>query len=309
MDRLCDSNKLVKLVCRCPGGKVRVRGAEDLIMDHYHVQDRSRAAVSVNAYMNDDLRNIGKCQADLRTWHYDHSVPWDESGYRMTHNSCLTELDDLYNKAQVEMSALVSTFLDNYERDLPSQKIKLGQLYDMVRFPRREHFRDRFKIERMELPVPSPGEDPRAGWSDDQKKEYQLHVEEQQRMSINGALINIASRISDEVGHVYEKTSGYTGAKRGAFRDSTIENCQRLADLIPALNINNDPTIEAIRVAINDKVCKYKPDEIRKDKGKLDEVRAASADILERIGVFSGARKREIGIDDEDDMIEMNVIV
>lgn len=307
MDRLCDGFKLVRIVCSCPAGKLRVRGAEELVTNHYNVKDKGRAAVSVNAFANDDLRNIQQCQGKLRVWFYNNSVPWDQNGYRLIPNSKLAELDDLYNETLIEQARLEKIFLDNYERDLPKQKVELGQLYDMIKFPKRQHFKNRITIERSDIPVPSPGDDPRAGWSDEQRKEFQVHIENEQRVAINKALIDIAERMAEKVKHVYDKTSEYNGTKKGAFRDSMINNCKEMVELISSLNVNNDPAIEAIRQDIESKICKYTPDEIRKDKDKLEEVRDASADILDRIGVFAGSRKREIGLDD-DDAIEMTTI-
>lgn len=307
MDRLCDSFKLVRIVCSCPAGKLRVRGAEDLVTDHYKVKDKSRAAVSVNAFNNEDLRNIIQCQNKLRVWFFNNSVPWDQNAYRLIPNSKLAELDDLYNKTIIEQSKLEKIFLDNYERDLPKQKVELGQLYDMIKFPKREHFRNRIRIERNEIPVPSPGDDPRAGWSEEQRNEYRAHVENEQKLAVNKALIDVAERVAKTVGHVYEKMSNYNGTKKGAFRDSTIENCKELSSLISTLNINSDPAIEGIRREIDSKLCKYTPDEIREDKRKQEEVRDASADILDSIGIFSAKRKQEIGVDGDDDLIEMNV--
>lgn len=304
MDRLCDAYKLVRIVCSCPAGKLRVRGAEDLVTDHYKVKDKSRAAVSVNAFNNENLRNIIQNQNKLRVWFFNNSVPWDQNAYRLIPNAKLAELDDIFNKAKLEQARLEKIFLDDYERDLPNQKVELGQLYDMIKFPKREHFRDKFSIERTDIPVPSPGDDPRAGWSDEQREEFRNHVESEQRMAINKGLIDIAERAANTIGHVYEKTSGYSGSRKGAFRDSMIGNCKELVDIIGSLNINGDPTIEAIRQDIESKICKYEPDEIRKDKDKLNEVKDASADLLERLGSFANKRKEEIGIVGDD--IEMN---
>lgn len=302
MDRLCDGYKLVRIACTCPSGKLRVSGAEKLVVDHYKVKDANLTAVSVNAFGNEDLAKILQCQNKLRVWFFSNSVPWDQQAFRLIPNSKLAELDEKYNEAIMEQAKLEKVFLDNYERDLAKRKEELGGLADMIRFPERIHFKDRFRIERSELPVPSPGEDPRAGWSDEQRAEFQAHIEKQQKESINRALIDIAERAASKIAHVYEKTSNYTGAKKGAFRDSMIENCRDLVGVISDLNINSDPTIEGIRRDIEEKICKYTPDELRKDKDKRDEVRDVSADLLDRIGVFAGKRKKEIGIDDEDGM-------
>ena len=308
MDRLCDSYKLVRIVCACPDGKVSVPGAEDLIASHYKVTNKALTKVTVKAFDNDELKNIQHCQNKLRVFFVTNSLPWDQQSYRLFPNVKFGDLDTIFNETQIEMKRLELLFLDAYDREAPKRQLELGDLYGMIKFPKREHFRGRIRIDRSEIPVPSPGDDPRAGWSEEQKKEFQIHIESEQKIATNLALINVADRIIETVGHVYEKTTGYKGTKKGSFRDSMIENCRDLSELISTLNINNDPTIEKIRGQIKDRICKYTPDEIRKDKDKLSEVREASADILERMGEFASTRRSEIGVDAEDEVIGMSVI-
>lgn len=302
MNALHENHTLYKIICSCPGGKLRVKGAEDLVQKHYKVQDRNRCSVAVNAFNNEALRNIIAKHNELRIWFWSNSVPWDQNAYRLIHNSKLPELDKKITETIVESDRLTKIFLDGYEKDLPKQKAALGGLADMIEWPKRDDIKDKIRIEKSFRPVPAPGEDVRTGWSEEQLAEYRKQVEDELKRNTNLALLDVAKRIQDVVGRVSDRTEAYNGTRKGSFRDSLISNCVELVEALDTLNVAQDPTIKEIGEEIRAHICSVTPDELRKDESKRKKVKKASDDILERIGMFAEDRMADAGLSGEDSM-------
>ena len=82
-------------------------------------------------------------------------------------------------------------------------------------------------------------------------------------------------------------TANPDSAKAKIFRDSTIENIRKICELVPMLNITNDPFIARMAKEVAEGFSQVDPDTLRKDlevrakvvsnaKGMLAKLRAGA---------------------------------
>ncbi len=73
------------------------------------------------------------------------------------------------------------------------------------------------------------------------------------------------------------------------FRDSTITNIEELLDLIPGLNVLDDPAIEQVREAIAKSFGNLDPKGIRKDPTHRAQLADEAQAIMDKMGGFMKA--------------------
>ena len=65
------------------------------------------------------------------------------------------------------------------------------------------------------------------------------------------------------------------------FRDSLVGNIVKLTELLPRLNLNDDPGLEQMRRQIEATLCDYSPEQLRKDKTVRKEAVDSAKSVLD----------------------------
>jgi predicted secreted Zn-dependent protease len=73
------------------------------------------------------------------------------------------------------------------------------------------------------------------------------------------------------------------------FRDSLVGNIEELVELIPGLNVLDDPKIEAVRQEVIKKLTPYTPKEIRKDPELREDLAGEAKAIVDKMAGFMRA--------------------
>jgi predicted DNA-binding transcriptional regulator YafY len=75
----------------------------------------------------------------------------------------------------------------------------------------------------------------------------------------------------------------------GVFRDSTVRNLEEIVDLLPGLNLLDDPDLEAMRLDVKARLAGYDPKDLRKDTAVRAEAAREANEIMERMAGFMSA--------------------
>jgi len=70
------------------------------------------------------------------------------------------------------------------------------------------------------------------------------------------------------------------------FRDSLVDNIIKITELLPRLNINNDPQLDQMRRKIEESLCAYSPDQLRKNKRLRREAVGNAQDVLDAMAGY-----------------------
>ena len=73
------------------------------------------------------------------------------------------------------------------------------------------------------------------------------------------------------------------------FRDSLIGNVEELVELIPGLNVLDDPDIEAVRLQVKAKLLGNDAKDIRKDPALREELAGEAKQIMDTMAGFMRA--------------------
>jgi hypothetical protein len=102
---------------------------------------------------------------------------------------------------------------------------------------------------------------------------------------IGRAMQDVYVRLSDVVGHFAKIMAD----DRKVFRDSTVSNIEELVDLIPGLNVLDDPALNALGVEIKQKLMGIDPKDLRKNPEVRTQAAKDAENIMERMKGFMTA--------------------
>ena len=227
-----------------------------------------------------ELETIHKLSGDIRTFVYKHTLPWAEGvqilkteGY-MDFTTKLASLVDTWKLR-------VDEFVDAYPGLIRQAKFALGTMFDPDDYPDVSTIRGRFRIESKYLPVPEAN-DWRVDLGAEHVESLRRSVEDQLRQSQETAMKEAWDRLYKVCQHAHERLS----KPDAIFRDSLIENAVELCELLPSLNITNDPALEQMRRQIEGSLCAYDPKRLRKNPAERANAAAQLQKAMSKMGAF-----------------------
>jgi hypothetical protein len=231
--------------------------------------------------MNDLLDHVHKKSTHIRTKYYDNTLPWGIDGTQMLPTSNYLQFMTEFRKERDEWNILVNNFVDNYDTLKDDAKRILGSLYDPADYPSAVDIRAKFHMDMAVYPVPST--DFRVAIASEELSRIQQDVERRVKDAEQAALQEVWQRLFDRVKHMAEKLAD----PKAIFRDSMVENAREICALLPRLNFNDDPNLEAMRQQVEATLLKH-PDALRNDPDLRRDTAAEAKAIMDKMSVFMG---------------------
>jgi len=249
----------------------RVASKEVKVSKGAHSDDAARVNKNLLAGMN-NLKRVTDFVAIKRNEFYAMTLPWSDSGQRLTPMTQFFEVKQWANECDTEFTTLVTEFLRDYPTLISAQAFQLGALFDRNEFPSVDSITDKFRFKVTFLPLPDTGDfrvDAPNEIVAEMKQEYEAMFNERVacvNQDLWTRLHETLTHMSDRLG--YDDTTG----KAKIFRDTMVENAVELCDMLKRLNVTNDPKLEKARAGLESALLGIDATEIRAE-GARDEVK------------------------------------
>lgn len=227
------------------------------------------------------LEGIRKQAAAARETHYALTMPWGDNGDRLLPSKAYMDYTTKLRKISSDFEQAVQEFLSVYPQLALDAQKRLGLMYDPRDYPSVNELREKFGLDTKFFPVPDAADfrvDLDAQHTQQLRDEIVKNIAARQQ----AALKDCWARLHDVVSPIHERLS----KEDAIFRDSLIGNAKFLIDLLPKLNITEDPELEALRLEVQDKLLKP-PQRLRDDLMLRKDTADAAAEILARIKAVS----------------------
>lgn len=235
------------------------------------------------------MNRLGTTVKAIRREYEEITLPWGKDGTRLLPTSQWGEFNDTIEQRREEFWATVDEFLEGYEEHRRNKK-RMGKLYNDKEYMPVEKVRERFSFDVNYAPIPQAG-DLRLDLSNGELSKLKSELKDQVESEYERASRDILYRIYDAVGTFYNQI---TGDDWVGVRGKTFDHMQRLAAVLPALNVRNDPKIAGLLKALNDQILVYDAGELRDTQGApvnpqaKKRATAAAKKIIERIKRVDG---------------------
>lgn len=230
-------------------------------------------------------RDVKETAREVRAWHYWNTLPWSNAARCLPSNNYLAYTDGLRKRIDA-FNLAVDVFMDDIHHLTEEARVTLGKMFRETDYPSREQMRVKFGIHVDIYPLPDAG-DFRAHLADDQVSAIKQQIEAGVKRSTELAMRDAWTRLHEQVAHMVERLS----KPDALFRDTLVGNVRELCDLLPRLNLTDDPTLKAMGAEVKRRLGAHDAESLREDKHLRAKV-AADAEALARkmAGLFGGAR-------------------
>jgi hypothetical protein len=232
--------------------------------------------------LNDYLERVHAKSNAIRQNFYSNTLPWAMEGAQLLPTSNYLSFITQFRKEKAEWEALVADFVYNY----PALKVQaarlLGGMYSDSDYPADDEIANRFRMDIAIFPVPT--NDFRVELSGAEMSRIQQDITARLVQAHTLATKDVWQRLYERV----ETISRQCSNPKGRIYDSMLEHARELCDLLPRLNIGEDPNLEAMRQEVEGKLASLSTDAIRNDPTVRQGAADDAAAIMDKMRAFMG---------------------
>lgn len=243
-------------------------------------------AARVNKHLvpKEALKPVVSAANAVRSHFYEKTLPWKDNGDRLLTRALFTSFIETHEQLVGAFEDAVDDFLKTaYPAARDQAEFRMGDLFKPDDYPSPLSLRHRFYI-NMDIDAVTEAGDFRVTMDQDQLDSVRASMEKALQDRMGKAMRDVWERLADTLGHFANKMGS-----EDVFRDSTVRNLEEIVDLLPGLNVLDDPDLEAIRADIHAKLIGYEPKDLRKDPATRSAAAKEAAEIMERMSGFMNA--------------------
>lgn len=234
------------------------------------------------------LKDVHSAINAARTTHYHLTLPFtrksDDDGLRRGPRMLANPLFVEYIKTMGVHKRAVKEALDKFVTQYPDLRDKgmraLGNLANPAHYPAADAIASRFSFTFDFIPIPA-GQDFQG-----LPKEALDFLGDQMDKRLNAMLENAMKDAWDRTYTVVSRMVERLSNEEARFHGTLVSNVKDMVRLLKAMNVTNDPNLEAIRRDMEATLCKHEPDEIRGNVTLRQSVASAADEVLKKMAAF-----------------------
>jgi hypothetical protein len=231
----------------------------------------------------------GPVKARQHAQHKIHDVftsKWASRGVNILKATVYEEYATLMSSAEEAFWQAVEVFMTRYQMFYDNLWEKgperMGGMYDRDDYPTPQEVKTKFTYKVHYAPITHSSDWRIGGLSGDETKKLAAAVAERERELLAGAMKSVWERLHKVVSKVVE----VLGTADAIFRDTLIGNVIDLCNILPDLNLEDDPQLEDLRKEVERSIGSLDPAMIREDPEGRKKVAEDAQVILDKIGGY-----------------------
>jgi len=229
------------------------------------------------------IKKLVKLKGEFWTEHYRRTVPWTKDGWALLTTKGYYDYIEWVNAWKIRWEGEVWNFAINYPGLVQEARVRLNNMFNADDYPPASEIIDRFNFELDFDSIPN-ATDFRVDIADDEVKRIRDLMETRGQERLAQAMKEVWLRLYDQVKHIAERL----GKPENVFRDTLIGNVTNLVNILPSLNITEDPDLERLRREVERKLAGLDPQELRDDDKKRKAVHKDASAILGAMSAYVG---------------------
>lgn len=230
-----------------------------------------------------DLTAINSVKEEVENFVRKQTLPWEDSGWRVLPNASYMEFVTKLRNLKASFQEAVSEVMRNYDIIKDNAKARLGDLYNDKDYPEPWELERKFYFSANFMPMPDS-----SNFILEIGEEEKAYLVEQARHTEQQMLQNVTrecyQRIYDSLSGLYERLL----ASDNRWRESTLESLSGIVEIMPRLNISNDPELTRMTGIIAEKICKHGEVNLKYSPAARHEAVGAATPILDNLRSYLG---------------------
>jgi len=247
----------------------------------------AKDAARVNKHLlagRTELDVIQQAVTRARQFVYDNTLPWSDGGLRLLPTVNFQKFAERMNAFDDEVAALVKSFVAIYPSLITAQAMALGDMFKRDDYPTANEIMTKFSFRVNYMPVPVAG-DFRVDVGNQAQQDLRDKLERLANERIDAAMADVRRRLGEHMKRMSDRLTTDTVAgetKRRRFHDSLVDGALELCDMVKALNVVGDMSLESARRELSDCLLGVTPDELRQNDAVREDTKKAVDAILDK---------------------------
>jgi hypothetical protein len=229
------------------------------------------------------LDRVRKSADAARDFHYQNTLPWGQDGSRVLTKANYFAYVTEMRKLRTEFEEAVQAFIREYPELRVNARNLLGTMYSEDDYPTTARLEGKFGFDLLFLPFPD-AQDFRVDLDDDEQQEIKKSIEQHAENATALAMRDVWNRLYEAVSRMTERL----GNPDNIFRDSLVTNVRDLCELLPRLNIANDPNLDKMVQAVSSKLASHDAQTLRDVDTTRAKVALDAAQIADMMRQYMG---------------------
>ncbi len=204
------------------------------------------------------IKKISEIVSEARDFHYKNTLPWTDDGARLLAATNYMQYTHKMRRYRSDFENEVASFIGNYDLYIQEARIHLNGMFRQKDYPTIVELPGKYEFNVAVDPLPSSA-DFRVAIKDSEIQALRADMEMRLYKAHNAAMKDLWDRLYKPVKHMAEKLSD----PEGKFKDTLVSNVREIVDLLPRLNVMDDPTLEELRKDVENKLCGQAPETLR----------------------------------------------
>jgi hypothetical protein len=187
---------------------------------------------------------------------------------------------------EADWTPLVESFIAAWPGYVDDSRQRLNGLFNSADYPSTAELRRRFSFRWTVRPVPTAG-DFRVELGAAEVDAIRQQITDGLNATVQAAMVDVWNRIKTVVSAMAERLRAYDPAKPGAapFRDSIVGNIRELLEVLPSLNLTNDPNVSRFADEMR-ALCAVDAQALRDNMFTREDVAARAEAMLDQMRQF-----------------------
>ena len=283
--------------------------AKDLEQDIQASKGSSKRAASVYKNLFAEcvqLDAIISYGADSRVWFNKVTLPWDDNGGRLIPTALYIDISSEAGTRVEKFNKLVEEFLAEYDNETSKQAFSRGSMFDRAEYPLVADLRSKFRFQLNVSPIPLTG-DFRVDIGQETINAMQDQYSTLTASRIAAAVAEPWARLKTHIEHVRERmeavlkfdpadttdevrgedeegnpTLKIVRRRRPKLYESLLDNGLELCDMLGALNVMNDPLLEAARTELKSSLVHLDIGSLKESTSLQESTKKKMQDMLDK---------------------------
>lgn len=266
------------------GSKYDRKVSAEVAANHNATAGAGRYRKNLLGKEKNPLKEVSAACDEARAVHYANTLPWGQDGSRiLPKENYFTYVDEM-RKLRGKFDKAVRGFLAVYPRLRDQAQSCLGTMWDAREYPTVAQLELKFSFDIAFLPFPDE-KDFRVDLGEDEVEEIRASIAKSNSGAVELAMRDAYTRLHEGVSRMAERL----GTPDGIFRDTLVSNLVELCDVLPKLNVTDDPRLTQMCNEVRAKLTAHSPETLRENKDAREKTAMDAAGILKMMGNFGVA--------------------
>ncbi|HQT78003.1 MAG TPA: DUF3150 domain-containing protein [Rhodopila sp.] len=284
---------LVDLDISVFGGKKTDRSVSEDVAAQHNADRHDSGRYEKNIISKHALKEIQNLAGAARREHYARTLPFTHGGGDLIAVKGYMDYCGAMQVLKEKFSDSVRLFEKAYPKLIEEARTRLNGMFNQEDYPPIDQLRSRFSFDIYFRPLPNTQSWALRDIANEEMDILKQAHEQNLQQGIAEAVRVPYQRIASVTEKMVTKLKAYgrdpeTGKVISNFHETLISNVEEMAELIPSLNITDDPELDALAERIRTELCKFDAEALKAEPRFREEVADKAQAILDHVSALMG---------------------